>query len=191
MTIITDNFNRADQNPPGNSSEGWSWNVLVGTQLQVLSNQLGVSTTAEDVGRAESNLASDNHYVQATIIGTPSNWGILARFSSAVADTYYLGQATNTTTLELYKRVTGTFTQIGSAGSLTIASGDVIKLECNGTAIKVYQNGVQRISVSDSAISGNVRTGVRFGDNAQTLDDFSAADLGGASGVIQITLAMG
>lgn len=191
MSIITDNFNRANQNPLGSSSEGWSWAVLVDTVFQIVSNAANGGTTAESVARAESDLSSSNHYVQATIGGAPLNWGLLARFSSSVVDTYYLAQATSATTLDLYSRVAGTFNLIGTAGSLTIIATDIIKLQCNGTTISVFQNGVSRISVTDSAIAGNTRTGMRAGDNAQVYDDFSAADLAGSGGVIQITLAMG
>lgn len=181
MTTLTDTFDRANQSGLGTSSQGtWSWTVTVGAME--INGNLAFPTTlsgGEVAARAESNLASDNHYAQAILgsVTTLDGWCVVARYSASVADTYYLASVTNSTTLDLYKRVTGTFTQLGTASSLTLVAGDTIKLECSGSNITIYQNGVSRVAVSDTAITGNLRTGIRAANIDSDWDNFQAADL--------------
>jgi len=85
---------------------------------------------------------------------------------------------------ELYSFSGGSPTLVGSfAQTLTVGNDYVVKLEMRGTAIKVYVDGVQRISVTDSGTSAAGKAGIGFaggvtGDNASRIhvDNVSAAD---------------
>jgi len=175
MTTLTDNFNRAN-GAIGNSSEGWSWTVTGGT-FTVASNEC--SCDSAGIMHAASDLAGDDHFVEATIRDTIiTNWGITARYADD--SNFYLAQATSTS-LTIFKNVSG-FTQIATTGSLTIAQGDVIKFECNNSALKVYENGVERVSVTDTSLTGQIRCGIRSGSSLRLYDDWSAADLSAGGG---------
>jgi hypothetical protein len=170
MTTLTDNFNRANGDI-GSSSEGWSWTVSSG-DFDIVSNECSVASAG--LMQAASDLATDDHYSQATIRDTTiTNWGVTARHADA--DNFYLAQAQGTS-LTIFKNVSG-FTQIAQTTSLTIGQGDVIKLECNGSDIKIYENAVERVSVSDASLSGQVRCGIRSGSSGRLYDDFEAADI--------------
>lgn len=137
-----------------------------------------------------------NYYVQADI--TPQSGGCDgiggvcgrktagsgsgANFTCYWAD-YYDTVSTGTRTWRLYKVVSGSYTSLGSYTENIGTATKTLKLEMNGTAIKVYVDGVQRISVTDSSITANGRAGVVLGaaaapaSNCVYVDNFVAATL--------------
>ena len=53
--------------------------------------------------------------------------------------------------LRLYKRISGTWTQLGSSyNSGPLSAGTQLKLTAVGTTISFLQNGIARITVTDS-----------------------------------------
>jgi hypothetical protein len=85
----------------------------------------------------------------------------------------------------LQKRVAGVVTNLGTDGTIH-ANPDrpVCKLEAVGTAIKFYLDGVQKVSVTDSAVSSAGKAGLgwnssQFGGVRQQWDTYSATDIGG------------
>jgi hypothetical protein len=176
MTTITDDFNRANNASLGSSAGGWSWNEL-STAFTIASNRCLNPGTDLALARAESDLASADHYVEAEFY-TFDNQGICARFSASEETFYYL-QLSQTPAIQLFKCVAGAFTQLGSDVPITFSAGEAYRLECNGSTITCYQAGVQRLQVTNGDISGNLRTGLRA-DPASTnaeFDNFEAADL--------------
>lgn len=89
---------------------------------------------------------------------------------------------------QLYKKVSGTWSTLGSV--VTIADGSVVLLSVNGSAIKVYDDAVEVISVTDTDISAAGKAGLAHGGGAELvastddtratamLDTFSVNDLG-------------
>lgn len=63
---------------------------------------------------------------------------------------------------KLFKRVAGTFTVLSSVDT-TWATNDILKLEIRGTALKVYKNGVEILSSTDSSISAAGKAGILWG----------------------------
>lgn len=186
MTTLTDSFTRADQADLGTASGGGTWTkVNAGAALNIVSNQCkNVSGgTNRATYRLDSDLASADHEVFVTLGSGVTNNGVLARFlstsSSDATETYYFLQATGAAT-QLYKRVTGTFTQLGSNGTSAVA-GDVIKLRCSGTTITTYINGSNIHTQTDSSISGNLRCGIYSSANNNIMDDWQANDLAAGS----------
>lgn len=84
----------------------------------------------------------------------------------------------------LFKRVSGTDTQIGAySTSLSTGTTYLCKLTCNGTTISVDIDGTNRISVTDSALSSAGQAGIMaylaVGDtNDLIMIDLSADDVG-------------
>lgn len=102
--------------------------------------------------------------------------GLLFRADSTVAagsDTYYYSDLSYTIAvgglLRLFEAVAGVFTEIGSYAP-TIAAGNTYALEIRGTgsALEVYFEGVQRISVTDSSITAAGKAGLYCGLSTDT-----------------------
>jgi len=175
-TTITDDFNRAD-GAIGSSSEGWSWTNVAGTAT--VSSNRWTAETADGLrffgypARAESDLSSADHYAEGTVYPTASGGGAACvRFNSA-ANTYYAagGRASNG---EIIKRVAGTITVIAGS-TFAVTSGTVVRVIVNGSTVDFWRNGVSATSVTDTSITGNLRTGLAGKLSAQ-IDNFSASD---------------
>jgi hypothetical protein len=93
---------------------------------------------------------------------------------------------------QLYKKVSGTWTALGSLFTAP-ANGSVCKLEIVGTALKFYDDGVEVASATVSDISATGKAGLGAGGGAELitsgddcrahiLDNFSVTDLGGGGG---------
>ena len=185
QTTITDDFNCADSVDP---TCDLSWTEVEGT-VSILTNQIvdalqGTSFTI----RAESALSSVNQYSQYIFIsesGTGTHLLIpIVRVTSSGATPDFYGfrrQLAASDIHRLEKRVANTTTVI--AGPTTEASGlpETLKTQINGSTLKGYIGGVEKQSVTDTAITGNLYTGFRgfntAGANQGTLDDFEAGDL--------------
>jgi hypothetical protein len=83
----------------------------------------------------------------------------------------------------LAKRIAGAFTLLGTfSQSLTLDQDYTLKLEMIGTAIKVYVDGVERISVTDSDISAAGRVGLYAWGNDVTPSNTAAIHLSSVQG---------
>ena len=80
----------------------------------------------------------------------------------------------------LYKKVSGTWTAVGSLFTKP-ADGSVIKLEIIGTALKFYDDGVELASATVSDISAAGKAGIGFGGGAELV---TSGDDGSTSNVI-------
>ena len=151
---------------------GGTWIEQSGTDWIINSNraqnQGGASGGQQS---AAININQSNCFVEATIVvfGT-GDGGLIGR---AAGDLDYILVVIESGALILYRRVAGTFTNIGSFTG-TISANDVIRLECNGAnLVTVYQNGISRISVTETAGSTNTRWGIREnGTTPMEYDDF-------------------
>jgi hypothetical protein len=179
VTTITDNFTRADGDI-GSSSEGWSWTQVVG-DTNIVSNAADQITAGATLNRAETDLLWQNHYAQ--IQGTASSFflAVCGRFDASAQTYYRLRAHWNTDQVWLEKVVSTAVTILAgpTTTSPTLNGTDTFRLEVDGTTLVGKVNGVQQITVSDSAISTGTRTG--FGATASgssNLDNFEAADIG-------------
>jgi glycerophosphoryl diester phosphodiesterase len=138
----------------------------------------GSPASADYSVEADIYVASSPGNVSASLIG---------RASTTVGSGYF-ATLYGASGLRLYKQVGGAFTLLNTY-AFTIVAGTTyhVKLEMIGTAIKVYLDGVQRISVTDSAVTAAGKSGVRFANLGSTsnnttnyhIDNFSADDVGG------------
>lgn len=191
-TTITESFNKADSDILG---PDLTWTELIG-DLDVVSNEAQTTDANSFVVRADSNLSGDDHYAQASMTNSCSGSGTsscqaVARKDSSATETFYVAIANwEQNTLQLFKAISGTFTQLGSNVSQTLTDGvyETIRTECDGSTIKHVFNSVDKITETDTAITGNLRTGLRGKNNKAgchaAFDDFEAADLAAGQTVI-------
>lgn len=191
QTTINDDFTRADSGTLGSSSEGWSWSNDVNS-ISIASNKAKQNTFGgASVGRAVSSLSSADHYAQAVLNSDNTlisyfALGTTTRKIASTVQTYYLGLVDfNAQVAKLFKCVNGSFTQLGSNVAVTlVASTDyTVRTIASGSTQSFNLDGVQKISQTDSAVTGNLQTGIR-GDatvgqsvNTATWDNFTASDL--------------
>ena len=173
MTSFSDDFNRADS-----TDLGANWVEVSTTDWAIVSNRLSPGAAGGTiVVRAATAMASSDHYAQVTIAATTSaSQGVWCRGDSTLANGYlWRNNGSNWT---LFKVVAGSFTAIGSAFVAAAAPGDVAKIQAVGSTIKGYVNGIERASVTDTAVTSGTSVGIRSDStSALRYDDFSAADV--------------
>jgi len=188
--IFSDNFNRSDS-----SSLGGDWNED-GGDLQVKSNKLSnVSISINTViatavgGTPSSADYSVSADVQHKTNTNPiSSVGLIGRMTSTAV--FYHGRINYNglaTALQLYVFNSGA-TLLGSyAGDRSLDTEYNIKLQMEGSTIKFFQAGVERISVTNSALTSIGEAGVRAfvdgdtGTDGLTWDNFSIDTVGGTA----------
>ena len=186
-TTLTESFDTSNSDTLGPDQ---TWTEVDG-DWDIVSNAAQLQTTAGTVrtARCEADLSSDDHYAESVgNAGTVSEIGAAVRFLSS-AETAYIGFIyTPNSTVYLFKLVAGAETSISSQASSWGGSG-TFKCQADGSTIKVYQDGVQKISVTDTSITGNLRTGMMAYCNGTPLPNitsWSAADLYAAATVIPV-----
>jgi hypothetical protein len=184
MTTITDNFNRANGSI-GSSSEGWSWTAVSGTWT-ISGNAASKTANVDTLEfiRAESDLASSDHYAQAKALPASRYFGgPCVRYSSS-ANTCYMHYM-DSTVAKVAKIVAGAQTDLATL-TCSYAQNSVYKTDVSGTTIEVFKDGVSAGSTTDSSIASGTRTGLSTYYNATEAgsshwDDFQAADAGGGA----------
>lgn len=186
-TIITDSFNRANNLVLGSSSEGWSWTEQTGT-WEVFSNKAAGSSGSLNTARAEQDLNTADQYSQGGCTdpgGTPQLLGPCVRFH-AVDTTFYLGAHRNSATdptYRLLKAVNAVYTALGSVADTAPGTGEITdKMSSNGSTQEFTSGGTVRITLTDTSITGNLRTGMFCQLANHTIDNFEASDLNPAPG---------
>src|SRR4029077_7654527 len=118
-----------------------------------------------------------DHTAQATIAIAPTgaDWvGVCARAQNAGQDMYlaiYWNQS-GSPVCQLYKRIAGTYTQMGANFSVTMNVGDTLKITAIGSSIVLRVNNVPQITVSDTSIPSGGSAGIAFYGSSGFLDNF-------------------
>ncbi len=145
-----------------------------------------------------------DYYVQAKVtksVADTTTVGLIVKYHivSGTAS-YYLGlirTAAGTDTLEIWKNVGGSFTQLGSSTSLEWTNGDILRFEINKTSLKLYSapaadptNFTEQVSVTDSTFSVYIpgTIAVRSTSTTATLDDLEAGLLTDTINLCHVTL---
>lgn len=198
-TLIQDTFNRSNNNDLGTSSDGdWSWTEYANTtsgndstlenSFDILDNKarsLPVATNQDRLARADKDLSSDDHYAQVLMSDISSSNDQIAaatRFENGGGNNdFYFARALQVNDQYLITKYVGGSTTDLASTAQTPANGDTVKIQVNGTNLKSFYNGAEFDSVTDTAISGNLRCGLYVfsgGGEKPVVDDFEAADLG-------------
>lgn len=160
MTDRTDNFNRADSTTslgtPSDSGSAW---LVAGGTWGIASNQgYRVDIGSYAFAYLETSVAEGDVQVTLAVCDNPYD-GPLCRFTD---DQNWVGVLAGDASNEiyLYKRIAGTYTQLGSTYAGAVAAGDILKLSFSSTAYTVYQNTVSRITATDSSHNTITKHGI-------------------------------
>ena len=171
----TDDFNRAD------GSLGPNWTDMNDGGLAISSQQV-VGTTSGTSGdiRTGESYASDQ-YSQIEITSTQlsgGQWiGAAVRAQNGGQNTYLGLYFWNNgdPDLMLFKRINGGWTQLGSTyASGALAAGTQLELTVTGSNLTFLENGVARITATDSSLTGGAPGIMAFGTPAA--DNWSGGD---------------
>lgn len=164
---------------------------LVTGNFQLRDNALesNVGGGAESAARWNANTFNNDQYATATVVnvGTAASDGVgLAVRCSSSATTYYGMYFTGSLNMWLFKVITGSWTQLGSAVAVP-ADNDVLRLEVEGTTLRPTKNGSSTGTPgnqTDSAIasgSGGVSGWGSAGSSTNQIDNWEAGNLGAAA----------
>lgn len=185
----SDTFNRNDStlgsNWTGVSGAITDWVVCDSTICSASPNHWGVYSnyTGAEFAIAYWNADSFNadQYSQATVFdigGTNGYVGLGVRISSGPNGYFFTLESSS---CQMYKFVSGTRSTIGTC-SLTQADGDVMKITAVGTTIKVYQNGVERGTATDSSVSSGSAGIIGYQSGTPSTYDWTADNISGGGG---------
>lgn len=175
--FVNDTFTGADgtilQSRAGETGATWTKHPLGdANDATLVSNALKVPAS-NSMYYTSGTPATAEYDVEALIIVLSNNagsgHGICGRMDTA-ASTFYMARVNMSNgNVELYKRITGTFTLLGQ-WAYVAATGvnPVVKLQLRDAAKKVFVDGVERISSADNTITGAGRAGFRGGGNDST-----------------------
>ncbi len=175
-------------------NSGFSWAYTNGetNDIQVFeASDVAVSaaTVTTRRVRAESDLASDDHFCQVEVIkwaeAEAKAAGPIVRYTSD-ADSMYLLHLRERDSppddeYRIAKIVTGSFTTLATVAEALPAEPATAYLEINGSNLDGKMDGVSKITNTDTTFTGQVRCGFHVGDAAR-IDDFIAEDLTGGAG---------
>ena len=180
MTSRADNFTRANtsNNIETPSDGGSAWVQQSGT-WGITSNQGYTSaTTGYNSCVLEASVSAVEVQVTISYASTGPNAGLVVR--AADDNNFIMLRAITGTGLDLYTKIAGTLNNIGNS-PVAIASGDVFKLRADSAdLLTVYQNGVARISVTNSTGNTNTKHGMMSADTLGLFTAFSITDLSAA-----------
>ena len=163
QTPFADDFNRAD------GGLGAAWAAVADGAMSIASQVVvGTSATAGDVRTAETY--TSDQYSQIEVTATQlsgGQWiGPAVRAQNGGQDAY-LGiyfWNNGSPELRIYKRTAGAWTQLGNAySSGPLAPSTKLRLTAVGSRISFSQDGVERIVVNDSSLTGGAPGLMSFG----------------------------
>jgi hypothetical protein len=160
-----DDFNRAD------GPIGSDWAVANGSALVISSNAVAGPNAGTNHARTVVAAPSADQFSEVTYtVVAGGSMGISARIQG-VAESGYVWRY-NGSNCQLFVVTTGSFSSIGSAYTATLSSGMVLRLECEGTAIRGYVDGVLRASATNSGVTAAGNGGIRVEGTTARADNF-------------------
>ena len=181
-TSASDDFNRAD------GGLGSNWTAISDGSMSIASQQV-IGTAGANTGdiRTGETYPSDQFsQIQVTSTALSGGQWVAAAVrlqnsgKNGYAGLYYWNFGSPE--LMLFKRSNGAWTQLGATyNSGTLAAGTQLRLVATGSTISFLQNGVQRISVTDTSFTGGAPGIIAYGNS--TADNWSggSASAGGTS----------
>lgn len=169
-----------------NTGTGWNLIWRGSTNLYSAinsSNQGQVPISIANQGiilEADTTYSSADYSVEMTLSAgfTTTNRGYLIVRMLDQENMYAFRFSTGASASRLYKKVSGTWTALGSGLIADPAVGDVVKLDVSGTTLTVYYNGVSKQTATDSALSSAGKAGLAFGGGTELVassDDTNVA----------------
>lgn len=140
------------------------------------------ATASTDSAWTCTSQGSADHYTEAVMLG--QDGFVCIRLTDA---NNFIGFRHNGSAWQVFKRVAGAFTQLGSDYTVALAGGEVCRLTGNGNTITFTVNGTQRclgagVTETDHNTVQGQGVVTRNVGATQWLDSFTAASLGGGGG---------
>lgn len=197
-TEVGDTFGRADNTnlnaaDTGKTLDGapgtWQW-TEVQDDFSIVSETLQSNADPPCSARIEQDLSSDDQSITGSCRrnDTIARYACLAARFAAAANTFYCGGHSNvaTNTYTIRKVVAGTATALQNANGTAPGTGFVATIfSVDGSTLTLTSGGTQRISLTDVAITGNLRCGVGTASNTgmeSSWDTLVGADIAASSG---------
>lgn len=166
-SLFSDNFE--DGNAAGWTNVNGTWSVVTdGTYVYKNTNTVGESLTY--AGQSTWT----NYTVEAKVklynSGSTVGAGVVARYTDS--NNYYMFRVhEGSDKAQLYKKIGGSFTLLNE-GAVTINPNTTytLKLVLNGSSLTGYVDGVQKVSITDSGLTGG-RIGARGYDASFGVDE--------------------
>ena len=163
-TVVTDDFNRTD------GSLGSAWTAMgdggLAISSQVVTGSSATYSGAIRVGETYSSDQSSQVEVTATQLSGGQWIGPAVRAQNGGQD-LYLGLYwwnNGSPLLMLYKRTGGNWTELGSPYAPgALAPGTQLTLSASGSALTFEENGVARVSATDTTLSGGAPAIMAYG----------------------------
>ncbi len=161
---VSDNFNRA------NGSLGAGWTDMTDGGLAI-SSQVVVGTKAAysgDIRTGETYASDQSSQIEVTSTQlSGGQWiGAAVRAQNGGQSLYiglYFWNYGNPE-LMLFKRISGNWTQLGASSSQgALAAGTQLNLSVTGSTLSFSQNGVVRVTASDSSLTGGAPAVMAYG----------------------------
>lgn len=173
----TDSFTGTDWQQLTDYSANWSY---VNGSMLIYSNSVMYDSGASGnaIARWNADTFADDQYSQVRIVsmGAAQYVGVAVRCSAASFSCY--GVIVNAGYLEFYKWVNASYSSLGFTSSVTFAPNDILRMEANGTTVRVLQNGTERISITDSALtSGQPGLSALNYNQDSRMDDWQGGNL--------------
>lgn len=186
-TDIDDDFNRANESP---LSGGGDWTAQDDTFDAILvSNAVKAGGASSATGVQTNAFASNDYTFQITLstIGSVIAGALARHAASTVLSCYSSFFRTSGGQWEIWKRTAGTDAQLGSdLSSAGGTGGDTIRIEVDGTTLKVYKNGVQQGGDTTDATFSTGNGALRIFQETWIVDDATGSDLAAASAMINL-----
>lgn len=149
-----------------------AWTKIFGTGSALISSNRLRQGSGNSYWRSSAIPSSADYSVSAVLhykSAVAGLAGVIGRMTHAAGafdpdygNGYYAMWSGYLTGWTLYKRINGTYTQLGSTSSATLTANTdyTIELVMSGTSIEVFVDGVSKISVTDSTITAAGGIGV-------------------------------
>lgn len=188
MADATDDFNRANS-----ASMGANWTTVTGVNLNANGFDI-VSNTAQPALRTMDSMElwnafsfPNDQYAQAalTMTGTTTGIGpgVFVRGTTATNGPCYRATATKSATnnVEVLRQdATPAYVSLGQR-TTTWVDGDVLRLEVQGTTLRVYQNGTQLgADITDSTYASG-SAGIVYSASSATVPQIDTWEAGSLS----------
>jgi len=172
-TMGEDNFERADETPIGGN---WSTDSVFTPGLRLLTNALQGGSAGNALSYWNAFTPADDQFsqVRALVLGTNTDFGPTTRGDAA--GSAYIALA-NTGAEGLAKFTAGTYTSLASVPiTPNLAIGDILRLEVEGSTLRMYRNGILLGSTTDTSFTTG-KTGVHAFPTNSRLNDWRGGDL--------------
>src|SRR3989344_4413688 len=185
ILLFSDDFNRVDSS---NLGSNWTERDASGTNFDIIGNKVKLISNYNNSVAYYSGgvLNTADYFVQATVNhnGTVGSYlGVVGRrvnYGTDDSDGYYAFITTDGY-VQLFKRLSGIWTQITFVAQTINNNQDyLIKLQMQGSAIKVFLNDIEKISVIDTSFTAIGDAGITAGSwpqNNVLWDNFIIEDL--------------